>query len=71
MLDEMLDAFPKAADTIDELRSIVHSEGASEPEAAMEDEAEGEEPAMPGFKPIPPEMQDEEEAEEEDEEAMY
>jgi hypothetical protein len=71
MLDAMLDAMPNAAEEIDALRAKVHNEGPSEPESGAEDEAEGGEPAMPGFKPIPPDMQDEEETEEEDEEAMY
>jgi hypothetical protein len=70
MLDELMDMLPNAAEEIEELRSKAHSEEPGMPaeeEGMMEEEA----PAMPGFKPIPPDMQDEEETEEEDEEAMY
>ena len=70
MLDAMLDQFPKAAGKIEALKAEIgmgSDEGAI-PEA--DDMAEGGEPPMGKFKPIPADMMDEEPVED-DEEVMY
>lgn len=72
MLDELLDMHPEAVKEVAALRSKVSAEGGkmeAEGEEMMMEGEEMEEGSMP-FKPIPADLADEEEAEE-DEEEMY
>lgn len=73
MLDEFMDQYPQAADEIEALRAKVGGAEMGMDEEAPEEEGKLEIEIKPGMtKPIPKDLQDDEEvAEEDDEESMF